>query len=300
MAEYVAISEQVHKRWYKELTEYGILYLYAMTGYGKTVQAEAFAKEYFKEYVRISAKEENFIGKVTGFLEEHKKPKLRTLLILDDLHWLRDTEEQRRLFDLLIVGIGAKTRIRILILSRAALPAYLTPLQVTKRLVVENRDALTLDREQLRELISKEQILSVLGEDKIYSLIQKTLEATRGGYGLAVHSFLLRLMEHPQDEAPAVALATQDMWDYLDAHLFHEWSHARREAAVTLSVFGEFTIGMAEELLGTSAEDVIEDFMSVGSFLTFQAPDTYRMAPFFVQYVALPDGWVWDETGYCT
>lgn len=41
MAEYIAISEQIHKRWNKELTEYGILYPYAMTGYGKIVQAEA-------------------------------------------------------------------------------------------------------------------------------------------------------------------------------------------------------------------------------------------------------------------
>lgn len=55
MSEYIAVSEQMQKRWNKELTENGSLYLYAMTGYGKTVQAEVFVKEYFKEYARISA-----------------------------------------------------------------------------------------------------------------------------------------------------------------------------------------------------------------------------------------------------
>lgn len=83
MAEYIAISEQIHKHFNKELTEYGILYLYAMTGYGKTVQAEAFARNNFKDYGRISAAEENFIEEVTHFLQEHKKSKVRTLLIFN-------------------------------------------------------------------------------------------------------------------------------------------------------------------------------------------------------------------------
>ena len=109
---------------------------------------------------------------------------------------------------------------------------------------------MSLDKDQLRELIMKDQILSVLGEEQIYSLIQKTAGATKG-YGLAVHSFLLRMMEHPGDEKTAVALATRDVWNYMDVHLFAEWTHARREAAITLSVFGEFTVQMADELLGT-------------------------------------------------
>lgn len=90
------------KRWLKLLDETRMLYLFAMSGYGKTTQARAFAAACYKEWAYLSAAQEDFERQLRAFMSAHGRPRVKTLLILDDLQWVKEESSRQSLFDTLL------------------------------------------------------------------------------------------------------------------------------------------------------------------------------------------------------
>ena len=99
--EHICVLEETQKRWAKLLGHGRILYLYGMTGFGKTTQALSFAEKQYQEWERISAAEENFLENTAKRLTELGRQRTKTLLILDDLQWLFSPQSRQKLFKLL-------------------------------------------------------------------------------------------------------------------------------------------------------------------------------------------------------
>lgn len=276
----IAASPETQSRWLKLLHSYGVIYLYAMTGYGKTVQADAFAGAHYPLSLRLSVSEGNWFAQAQAFLLEKRRGRERALLILDDLQWLREKQEQAAIFNLLLEQNRASRPSHILLLSRAALPEYLVPLQLTKQLVCEDKAALQLESEQVRALISA----AGLTEDMRENIAEACLRAT-SGYGVAVSAYLQRALETPDDAATAESKARRDVYSYLDSRLFAAWPKEHQNALTALSIYEHFDINKAQDLLGEQAESLLRDFLRIGSFLSFKAPETYTILPFFRIYL---------------
>lgn len=283
-SEYICALEEAQKRWAKLIGHSGILYLYGMTGFGKTAQAISFAKSQYKEWERFSATEKDFLQDATEWLSQHKKLRNKTLLILDDLQWLFAPAPRQKLFDLLVQSRQVRG-LHILLVSRAAVPAYLSPLWVTQQIVAEDQESLRLDKPQMKELLLMLPALSALQSEAQYKLIESCYKITNG-YALAVNAYLHRCAQTPAEPETATALATQDVWDFLDQHLLGQWTTSRSNAAMRLSVYPSFTKDMARQLLGEQTDTILQDFLEVGSFLHFTVPDTYTFVPFFWRYLA--------------
>lgn len=283
-SEYICILEETQKRWAKLLGHSSILYLYGMTGFGKTAQALSFAQRQYKEWKRISAAQDNFLQDTAQWLAEHKKLRTKTLLILDDLQWLFSVASREKLFDFLIQTRQVRS-LHILLISRAAVPSYISPLWVTQQMAVEDQEALRLGKEQIKELLLTNTTLASLQSEVQYKLIESCQRIT-SGYALAVNAYLHRCAQTAAEPETATALAVQDVWDFLDRHLLGQWISSRSNAAMWLSVYPSFTKDMARQLLGEQADSILQDFLEVGSFLRFTAPDTYTFAPFFWNYLA--------------
>ena len=84
----IAILEETQKEWKIQLNQYGRLYLYAMSGFGKSEIAKEFAEKQFSKWTSISAEERDFLDKTEEYLLKNKDTKVRTLLILDDVQWV--------------------------------------------------------------------------------------------------------------------------------------------------------------------------------------------------------------------
>lgn len=271
------------KRWLKLLDETRMLYLFAMSGYGKTTQARAFAAACYKEWAYLSAAQEDFERQLRAFMSAHGRPRVKTLLILDDLQWVKEESSRQSLFDTLLEARHVKG-LQLLLLSRAPIPSYLVPLKVTRQMATEDRRSLTCDMAQVREMMSSCPTLSALPESRREQIAQACLETTQG-YPLGVSAFCQRIDKNPDDLRTAAALATQDIFDFLTIHLLGEWTPSRQDAAIRLSVFERFDREMVVSLLGSQANQILRDFLDVGSFLQFKAPDSYSFAPFFRDFL---------------
>ena len=283
-SEYIYVLEETQKRWTKLLTRSGILYLYGMTGFGKTAQTLSFAQNQYKEWVRFSAAEDGFLDEAEQWLAGHKKLRAKALLLLDDLQWLFSDQARQKLFNLLLHSRQARG-LHILLVSRAATPAYLSPLWVTQQMAVEDQEALRLGRDELKKLLAIHPTLAALPVETQHKLAESCQRVTNG-YALGASAFFQRCAQQPQAPETAVSLATKDVWDFLDQHLLGQWTPSRANAAIRLSVYPSFTRAMAQQLLGEQTDSILQDFIEVGSFLTFQPPDTYTFAPFFWRYLA--------------
>ncbi len=276
----VAICESTHKCFEKKLNTYGILYVYAMAGCGKTTQSNVFAEKFYKESRHFSAREEGFLDDVEAYIAAHRKSKLRTLLILDDLHWLGQSDSQKRLFHILVEQIRQRGKLKFLLLSRGGLPDYLVPLQVTEQLGVEDGTSLILQKEQVRELLKAEDKFTELEEHRLSVLIQKILHTTRG-YPIATTIYIRKLVEGEYDDIALAQLTQKDVAHYLDTYLLHEWPVPLQNSAIALSIFPTFTTQMAEVLVGESAKEIIAKLRNNACFLTEKVDNSYVFDPFF-------------------
>lgn len=281
---HIAISDEIHKEWKKKLNQYGKLYLYAMTGFGKSENAKAFAEKHFNKWIRISTEEKDFLKKAENCIIKHKNTKVRTLLIIEDLQWLLAKEEQERLAELLASFNKYKGKLQCMLLSRVSLPGYLKPLYLTKQLTAENQDTLRLTETHIEALLRKEQHP---GENEESSLKEITAccKAVTKGYPLAVCSFIRRLKEGCRDFENIGTLVSNDIFEYYDRTLFVKWEAKYQEAITQLAVYPKFTLAMAEAVLGKEAETCIQYIQEISSMLSFVPPDSYQIESYFFRYL---------------
>ena len=98
----IVIDDSILKKWKTYLNQYKRLYIYAMTGMGKSVNAFALAKRYYSESIHISAEDENFFQEIRAVLKRRGTIRVRTLLILDDLQWILKESDQESLLNFLL------------------------------------------------------------------------------------------------------------------------------------------------------------------------------------------------------
>lgn len=280
----IAILEQTQKEWKMQLNQYGKLYLYSMSGFGKSENAKEFAEKHFSKWTSISAENEDFLERTEAYLKKNKGTKVRTLLILDDVQWVLKEKEQEKLVELLSNINKCNSKLQCLILSRAKLPNYLKPFYLTRQLVVEDKKKLWLSEEQIQQLLIKEKLHEIFKENDIKDIAKRCFVVTKG-YPIGVCSIIRHLKEGNKDFESLVKLASEDIFEYFDRTLFVKWENWQKDAIIKLAVYKGFNIDMAEYILGQDAKEIIDGIMLISSFLNFRPPDMYNINPFFLRYL---------------
>lgn len=286
LSKFISVPDAVHKQWITTLKEGKILYLSGMFGYGKTAQTIHFAKTYFLDWTYISVNQDDFLQKTDDFISKFQKKTGKTLLILDDLQWLTEHNEQQRLFNLLVHQTQFGSKLQVMLLSRGNLPEFLVPLRITQRLAIADRNSLILQQSQLLELLTAQKELAHYTPKKRSDLAAHCFELTSGCAAL-VQIYLHHLFEHPEDAATAGTLATRDVYYYLDSQLFHKWDEEDLHALYRLGVCTSFTTDLAKLLLDEDAQDFLRRTMYLDGFLKYEAPDTYHFHFTFAWYFSV-------------
>lgn len=281
---FAPVSQETHSKWTSALKEYGILYLYGMFGRGKTLQALHFAKIRFKEHNYFSANNPDFLDEVEGFFAQFKKGRVNTLLILDDIHHLTQNQEQQRLFIQLLKRPAFGGRLQIMLLSRGRLPHYLLPLRITQYLTVADGDCLLLKEEEIFTLFATHSDLGVLTPVQLQKTVNHCLTVCQG-YPLCVQAYLQHICANPQDRETAAEMMKRDAKYLVETQMFARWPKSHQEALIRLGAFPSFTPEMAELVLRGQSKELLDDFLQMGGFLRFEAPDTYHIHPMFFAYL---------------
>lgn len=282
----IAVLEDTQKEWKKKLNLYGMLYICAMSGFGKTASAITFAGRQFSAWNIISAEDENFLIKAEDYLIENKNTRVKTLLILDDLQWLLEEGQKDKLTELLSSAIKGNRKIQILILSRAPLPPYLMKFQFYKQLFIENRNVLFMEESQIQELLNKIKLPERYKNINMLQLAKECLKVTKG-YPIAVDIFIGLFIEGQMDLAAIEALTLKKVFLYFDDNVFSKWTNTVKDVITKLAVFPKFNTYMAKYVLGHAGKKALNDLIQISSFLSFTAPDNYTIHPLFLNYLRL-------------
>lgn len=235
------------------------VYLYGVTGIGKTALAENMLSRCKYDY---------FTAAHTN-PEQIRIPKdgRHRIVVIDDLHTIM-TEQAQEEFAPVLEELIERKDVWLILISRCRVPRWLLPLHVRYAfLLIEEKDLCLSRKEQ--DLYYEKWNLCLPREtaDQLW-------EAVHG------NPLLLRIvaLDHGDLEQ-----AGEDICSYLEAHVFDQWDLEIQEFIIELSVVGQFDIGMARMITGRNdVEQMIAKVCETGNFL-IETDGIYRYRPILRQ-----------------
>lgn len=254
------------------------VYIYGATGSGKT----SFVADFFarKTYQYMSAADmgtaqmEKLIRKRLEIPHDKTEParqniNTQKIFVLDDLHLL-ETQEERMACEQIIEELSGRKDVWLVLLSRAPIPKWLKPLCIRHIFVVIGEECLFLtEREQ--EIYLENWGLSLT------EAASKRIRELGYGHPLYLRIVSVRLREISEAEAGrdkvgaelrAIERSRMDIWDYLEVHVYDQWSVELQEFLEAVSVVEQFDLPLAQQI--TKKKDagrLIQKAMETGNFL---------------------------------
>jgi len=245
------------------LESHQILYISAPVGWGKTTAIKNCFRAIPHTHISLRGKDT---------LEEAERDSTG-IVVLDDFHILIDRPDLQERLLALLREIHDETR--IVLLSRAPLPEWLLPLQLSGQLTVLNSGLLALGPGDVAKLA--ENLGVELSQEDTLRLWRESR-----GHPLAVHLICLELKEGRPLNTETVQRACARMFLYLDRELFDTWDLQTRRLLMSVSFFDSFTVELAQALTGDiKTEQTLTHLLRTSSFID-RSRDTYtiRYQPF--------------------
>lgn len=254
-------------RWARE--EGKTVYIYGTTGCGKTEFATAVLVK--SRYGYFSAAEFS-AEKISSEIRKRqlacaKTKKASVTVVLDDLHQL-ETEAERADFSELLSRLSAEKDIWLILISRAPVPGWLKRLQIRDVFTLIGERELRFGRQEQDAYLSKWELSPT--ED-----IGRRLWLRTRGHPLSLRIAAIRLKEIPPDirdrqmaEKRAVEEAEKDLWDYLERHVYDEWSEELQQFLEKICIVEQFDLSMARQITSRGdAGRLIRQAQEVGNFM---------------------------------
>lgn len=243
------------------------VYIYGVTGSGKTSLAERFLAR--KKYCYRSLSDAGAggiadLGMV--FEKEEAEPKI---FVIDDLHLL-ETQEDRTACEGVVEELSGRKGVWLILISRAPVPKWLTPVAVRHIFVTIGEELLFLSEKE------QENYLEGWGLSPTEEACKRIRELGFG-HPLYLKIAAMRLMENQGIEDPAdragpeleaIEKSRADVWDYFETHVFEQWNVELQEFMETVSIVERFDLPMARQI--TKKKDagrLIQKARETGNFL---------------------------------
>jgi len=227
-----------------------VVYLHARLGYGKTRLVQEFLKG--EDYLTLRAKE----GRFCEFPEEERLEQA-DILVIEDLMWLTDAQDQAWLTELLDWGGRF-----ILLLSRSRLPDWLMASHYRHHFLMIGEEALRFGKEELAAFLAARGLEP--GEKELEEMLERVK-----GHPVAAQMLAAYLGEGMAWGEELVRRARRDFAGYLECELYSRWDPDLCTFVMRLSIVDTFTIRLAEMVSGRSdVERMLEKARQTGDFLS--------------------------------
>lgn len=235
------------------------VYITAQTGWGKTTALRKLLER--KSYGWFSLRDDP--DALAGAENSSSE-----LIVLDDLYLLAEKpEEQGRLCRMM--QSAAPTQ-HMLLLSRAPLPSWLAPFQITGLLCVVDETAFVMDANAIG-CLAKTMGFSLPIED-----IQR-IRAETIGSPVAVRLILLLLKEGRSLSKEMIQYGSERLFAYFDERVYLTWDRKTRRLMLSVSLFDSFTLGLARAVTGDNeTANTLRSLLQTSSFLE-QTGDKYTI-----------------------
>lgn len=227
------------------------VYIYGTTGTGKT----SFVTNYLarRRYCYINM-EDTGTEELAGIVQEKRKKadnkeNALTIFVIDDLHVL-EGQEDKNICGQLIENMSLSEDVWLILISRAPVPKWLKPVFVrTVFLTLGEKELYLTEKEQESYFEKWELSPTQAASGRIREL--------SAGHPLALKVTAMQLKNIPKEEAAknkvgaeirAIEQAQENMWDYLEVHVYDQWSMELQEFLEAVSIVEQFDLQLAQQI----------------------------------------------------
>lgn len=257
------------------------VYLYGATGYGKTEMVKQYLKNRRYQYLSCGedivgllalakdtpeGRKENRRGK-----ERDTETESRMVVVLDDLHLLKNAEGRRA-----VLNLCGREDVWIILVCRSPVPSWLMPPYVNDGFIVITEADLCLGEKEIAAYMELQGI--ALTEEELSAVCKKCQ-----GNAYVLRHAALKIQEGMRPGPELEQKIEGAFAEYLEEHVLVQWDSDLLEFLMQMSVTEEFTLPLAETITGNrQAAELLERASETGNFLTFK-DGTYRLRPVLVK-----------------
>ncbi|MGN0396220.1 MAG: LuxR C-terminal-related transcriptional regulator [Coprococcus sp.] len=248
------------------------VYIYGTSGSGKTSFVEDFLARRRYCYIDMA---DTGMEELAGIVQNEKKKAdkketAQTIFVIDDLHVLK-SQEDKTICGQLIEQMSLSEDIWLILISRAPVPKWLTAVFVRTVFLTLREQELYLNEEEQESYFEKWGLsLTQAASDRIREL--------SAGHPLALKIGAMQLRNIPKEEAVkdktgaelrAIEEARKNMWNYLETHVYDQWSMELQEFLEAVSIVERFDLRLAQQITKKKETgELILKAQETGNFLT--------------------------------
>lgn len=258
------------------------IYISGAVGFGKTTAMEYFYRK--QAHLVLSGE--------LGYFPE--MPEISTIkqrvIVFDDLSWLTDEVSKQYVTD--IIEKRKANDKQIVLIGRSPLPSWLRVLSVAESFVTAGEQDLMFSDKEVKLYLERNEIFAL--PEEIYTIQQDSY-----GHPLSlnflVYQIKNRMSENIEPKENQIGCGyglsdmqqTQlDLYHYYDYALFEKWNIPMRDMLLAMCQYSRFSIPMIEMITsGSNVPQLLEQAMSVGTFLTKVDDEFYSYRSHLQQYL---------------
>lgn len=247
------------------------VYIYGVTGTGKTSCVAGFLVRKPYHYFSMSDID---VNQMEGLVPKEPdiacgKKQVQEIFVIDDLHLL-ERHEEKIACGQLVDELSGRKDVWLILISRAPVPKWLKAACIRHVFVTIGEEKLCLAKKEQELYLEKWKIFPT----------QKACKRIRemgGGNPLVLRIVAMRFQEIPKAERSedreeaelcAIEACRKDLWDYLETHVYDQWSVELQEFLEAVSIVDQFDLSLAQQI--TKKKDagrLIRQAQETGNFL---------------------------------
>ena len=253
------------------------VYIYGVTGSGKTsFVADFLDRKKYRYFDLADTGVADIIEAIPEKVEKtdtvHEKIHVQTIFVIDNLHLL-ENQEDRSDCGQMMETLCSRRDIWLILISRAPVPKWLKSIFFRHIFVTIGEEELFLTEKEQEAYLEKWELSPT-------EATCKRIWELGHGHPLSLRIAVMRLKEIPSSEAVkdkedaelrTIEKSKMDMWDYLEVHVYDQWSVELQEFLEAVSIVEQFDLQMAQQITKKKdAGKLIREAQEVGNFLTEQ------------------------------
>ncbi|MGN1179728.1 MAG: LuxR C-terminal-related transcriptional regulator [Suilimivivens sp.] len=245
-------------------------YIYGATGTGKTSLVAGFLDRKRYRYIDLSdtgTAIDQVVAEKTD--TAHEKGNALSIFVIDGLHLL-ETQEERNDWGELIEELSSRKDVWLILISRAPVPKWLKTVFVRRVFVTIGEEELCLTEKEQENYLEKWELSLTVAA-------WKRLRELGNGNPLFLRIVVMRFKSIPEVETAgnkeraelqAIEKSREDLWDYLEVHVYDQWNVELHEFLEAICVVERFDLQMAQQITKKKdAGKLIQKAQETGNFL---------------------------------